>query len=1156
MKHLQEIHMKNNILESFDFVESLTNLHVLDLSHNLLIRSADLSHHCHLLELNLSYNRLTMIPFVRGVCMFNISRNMIASLVLASGKETTLKIKKERVLDLDSSQDGEALGVAQQSVNESRLSVMGNTLTAFNISDNLLKNIDDIYLLHNLQELNAAHNDIMLLNRKLAKLSKLRVLNLAQNRIQKLPKNLDKLVALRALYLQDNDIDTLPSCLVQCKIWPAQGGHCNLTGNPLSLIPAYYRPVDKLYRFLKDISHDSQQSFIRNRVMVVGDSGVGKTTLVRKLTNTFRLVKDGIFKSIDSTVGIERTEIQLQKVIDSKERLISLDFWDFGGEGQYRTTHAFFSSSSAQYVVAFNVLYPSVRSLCNWFNLIQTTAPGAVVYLVGTHFKKASSKEIKAAEDTVKQALSEWKPAFSPKIKIVGLRNLAFWAVSNSFSRTYGTAELCDKIAEYAASKVKRIPRSYLHLMSQVVEKKKAGVNLISWKNFSKLTEPFQFSARKLKRATKFLHEYGFVFHFPEEIYGQKKWVIIHPEWLMKLFASVIGYRKQKEHHGAFVSEKQLRKIWVDENFDNKHHFKLMVGVLESFRMMILWKTEPARQFLIPSLLAQNPPDENWSSATDPDLFEEMAKSAKTNHFRVYGLPYTIPGLFAGLIVNLRKRIPGEMTCWKNTLIARSTNAEARLSLEPTLKSLNVTRGIHLYVKACSVEACIDIVSIIHWEIASLLAFSYECQLWESVQVHSWVYYEGLWIKRAEILSVFNESEEDNWEFCGVSGTLQMLLPEMYTLPSPALSNNVYKKEVSEEQYLQKTAYGKVYKAVWNETGEHVFLKKVNINQNKKWVSRPRTSFLVDKFYSEVKFLSQLQHRNIVKFQSYYSYPPIIVEEYIPGGPLSSLLSDPEKKSKMSWPLLIRIAHDLALAVQYLHNQAPQIVHGNIDTSNILIVDLDVNADQVVKLTEVSLLGNHSWWVDTSAYVSIIRELVDVFVETIESGKSTSAVDYAKTLLDNTESESEDSSIMNSVVNREKATQNQILQGALGAELVYDTVSNLNFRKVFKANLTTETDFVPHLRSHMPSAVVVPKIFQRILQFTGRKKLPDFDQICSMFTTYLNPEKTTELIKMKMGNFAQQLSNPSLEDSPPRRRRRPAGKTSEFDGGDSDCSSE
>lgn len=39
----------------------------------------------------------------------------------------------------------------------------------------------------------------------------------------------------------------------------------------------------------------------------------------------------------------------------------------------------------------------------------------------------------------------------------------------------------------------------------------------------------------------------------------------------------------------------------------------------------------------------------------------------------------------------------------------------------------------------------------------------------------------------------------------------------------------------------------------------------------------------------------------------------------------------------MSWPLLIRIAHDLALAIQYLHNQTPQLVHGNIEKANILV---------------------------------------------------------------------------------------------------------------------------------------------------------------------------------------------------------------------------
>lgn len=860
MNLLQEIHMKNNALETFEFVEELLNLHVLDISYNYLKDIIDLSNHNQLIEINLSNNRLRFIPYVKGVCLYYISNNMISSLQLVIAGELT---SKRTSFDLDSSQDESTISLRQQTnqkqdeINQQRLSIMGKSLTVFNIAENQISNIDDIYLLENIQELIVYSNQISVLPRTISKLTKLTILNIAQNKLLKIPKSIHKLASLKSLQIQSNKIDTLPPDIIQCKVWPEQGGYLNISGNPLSEIPAYYRPTDKLYRFLKDILQDSQQPFIRNRVMVVGDSGVGKTTIVKKCTNTFRLVQDGIFKSIDSTIGIERTEIQIKKIIEKKERLISLDFWDFGGEIQFKNTHGFFSSPSAQYILVFNVLYPSTKYLCNWFNLIQTSAPGAIVYVVGTHFKKANSKEVKAAEDAVRQAINEWKPAFSPKIKIVGMRNLPFWAVSNSFSRTWGTQELCDKLAEYAASKVKRIPRSYLHLMSQVFERKKSGVNLLSWKAYSKLTAPFQFSQRKLKRATKFLHEYGFVFHFPEEIYGQKRWIIINPEWLMKLFASVIGYRKQKEHHGAFVSEKQLQKIWKDENFEAKsHHFQLMVGVLENFRMMILWKEYPQKQYLIPTLLSPNPPDENWSSATDPELFEDMAKSAKTNHFRVYGLPYTIPGLFAALIVNLKKRLTGEMTCWKNTLIARSKTSEARLSLEPTLKSLNIGRGIHLYVKAKSMESCIEIVSLIHWEVASLLSFSYECKLWESVQQNSWVYYKGLWIKRAEILCVFNESEENNWEFCGVSGTLQNLLPEMYSLPNPAAhSFDTYQSEITDESFIQKTSYGEVHKGIWADTKEQVFVKKLNINQNSPWVSRTRSSFLIDKFYNEVKFL-------------------------------------------------------------------------------------------------------------------------------------------------------------------------------------------------------------------------------------------------------------------------------------------------------------
>jgi len=1132
MTHLQEVHFKNNSLTNCNFVEKLLNLHVLDLSHNLINNLPSLSRHRHLLELNLSHNQISSIPFVKGVCVLNISYNVIQDLSLVDGINEPMSYDKSKGYhynegDMIHSSYTEEEG---DGINDSRLSIMGESLVVFNISENLISNIEGIQYFRNLHEFIAFNNDISLIPRNLSKLVKLSVLNLGQNSIEKIPKSIDKLTKLKALHLQGNKLDSLPESLISCTgIWPHVGGFLNISDNPLSLIPRYYRTPSTLYRFLKDISQDSEQSFIRNRVMIVGDSGVGKTTLAKKLTNTYRTIQDGLFHSIDSTIGIECTEMQIQKVIDKKERTISLCFWDFGGECQYRDTHAFFSSSSAQYVIVFNVLYPSSKSLVNWFNLIQTTAPGAVVYLVGTHVKKASGKELKTAEDEVKAARKEWKPAFSPKITIIGGHNCSYWPVNNSLSRSWGTAEILSKIIKIAATKVKRLPRSYLHLVSQVVEKKKANVKIMSWKNYSKLSEPFDISERKLHRATEFLHDWGFVFYRPDETYSKKKWIIINPEWLMKLFASVIGYRKQKEHHGAYVSEAKLRKIWRDESFDDKQ-FNLLVGILESFRLMILWKSDlkSGRQYLIPTLLSPNA-DGAASTKTydDSDEYEELAKNSKVNHYRVYGLPYTIPGLFAGLIVNLKKRIEGDMTCWKNTLIINTKKSEARLSLEPTLKELNISLGLHLFVKANSQKSSIEIVSIIHWEISSLLALSYECKLWESVQKNIWVHYKGMWIKREEALQVFNESTQNDWAFCGVKGTLHSLLPEMYSLPFPKESSyEEFSNDIQDEEYIQETYYGKAYRAVWKDTNEKVFIKKIDINENCSKISRAQTSYVMDCFFSEVKVLNHLQHRNIAKFLSYYSYPPVLVSEYLPGGTLADLINDKSNRSKLSWPILIRIAHDVALAVQYLHSQTPQLVHGDLRTDNIMIVELDVNSPQVAKLSEISLRENHAFWVDTSAYVGIIRELVEIFVEELEKGNSQSAVDYAKSLLDcATESESDDGDSV--FINPKKLrSRQQVIQGAIGAELVYDTVSTMDFFETEKPR-----DIVPNLRSHMPPRVVIPKIFQRILQFTGNQKLPDFDQICSMFTRLLHPKKTAELIQLKVDSVSRQMR---AEDSPPR----------------------
>jgi len=251
--------------------------------------------------------------------------------------------------------------------------------------------------------------------------------------------------------------------------------------------------------------------------------------------------------------------------------------------------------------------------------------------------------------------------------------------------------------------------------------------------------------------------------------------------------------------------------------------------------------------------------------------------------------------------------------------------------------------------------------------------------------------------------------------------------------------------------------------------------------------------------------------------------------EYIPGGTLENLLQDPVKIQKLSWPLLIRIAHDVALALQYLHNCTPQLVHGCLTLQTILVVDLDVNADQVVKVNDISLLGNSSWWEDTVSYISIVRTLVETFVELLESSKCPeSAENYVESILEMTESESEDI--------KSEYSYKAKLMDAIGADIVLHTMSSLQFNSMLNES---NEGLVPSIRSSIPKHhVIIPKIFQRIIQMSGGHKLPDFDQICSMFTAFLNPEKTTELIRLKMGNFASQLSNDQPENSPPKRRKK------------------
>uniref|UniRef100_J3LZL5 Protein kinase domain-containing protein n=1 Tax=Oryza brachyantha TaxID=4533 RepID=J3LZL5_ORYBR len=93
-------------------------------------------------------------------------------------------------------------------------------------------------------------------------------------------------------------------------------------------------------------------------------------------------------------------------------------------------------------------------------------------------------------------------------------------------------------------------------------------------------------------------------------------------------------------------------------------------------------------------------------------------------------------------------------------------------------------------------------------------------------------------------------------------------------------------------------------------------------------------------FGQEMLILSQINHKNIVKLLGccLEVEVPMLVYEFIPNGTLFELIHRKNQGLQISFGTLLRIAHEAAEGLHFLHSYAsPPILHGDVKTANILL---------------------------------------------------------------------------------------------------------------------------------------------------------------------------------------------------------------------------
>ncbi|XP_065923561.1 ras-related protein Rab-26 isoform X5 [Magallana gigas] len=157
-------------------------------------------------------------------------------------------------------------------------------------------------------------------------------------------------------------------------------------------------------------------------VMLIGDSGVGKTCLLVRF-------KDGAFLSgsFISTVGIDFRN----KVVDVEGTKVKLQIWDTAGQERFRSvTHAYYRDAHALlllYDVSNKASFDNIRA---WLGEINEYAQEDVVIMLLGNKADMTSERVIRTEDGERLA-NEYNVAFMETSAKTGMNvDLAFMAVA------------------------------------------------------------------------------------------------------------------------------------------------------------------------------------------------------------------------------------------------------------------------------------------------------------------------------------------------------------------------------------------------------------------------------------------------------------------------------------------------------------------------------------------------------------------------------------------------------------------------------------------------------------------------------------------------------------------------------------------------------
>jgi energy-coupling factor transporter ATP-binding protein EcfA2 len=468
---------------------------------------------------------------------------------------------------------------------------------------------------------------------EISQLTHLTQLDLSDNQLTMLLKEIKQLTHLALLDLSNNQLEALPPEIVQLRNLI----YLYLNGNSLSWIPSEIQEggdARRILNFYKQLLEQETDYLYEAKLLIVGESGAGKTTLAKKIKDLhYQLQKDE-----ESTEGIDVTQWDFP--LDNG-RQFRVNIWDFGGQEIYHATHQFFLTKRSLYALVADTRKEDT-DFYYWLNVVELLSDGSPLLIV------KNEKQDRHREINERQLWGQFK-----NIKE---------SLGTNLATNRGLDRILDRIQFYIRDLSHigtRLPKTWVQIRQALEQDPRNHIpveeyfNICQQNGFTEQEDKLQLSG--------YLHDLGVCLHFQNDPL-LKKTVILKPKWGTYAVYKVLDNEQVIRNLGRFTWS-DLADIWRDDEYANMQNELLRLMI--NFKLCYEILGNSGTTYIAPQLLTANQPQYDWDKANNLTLrytYEFMPK-----------------GILTQFIVVMHQLIDQQQYVWRSGVILSKDQTKAEI---------------------------------------------------------------------------------------------------------------------------------------------------------------------------------------------------------------------------------------------------------------------------------------------------------------------------------------------------------------------------------------------------------------------------------------------------------------------------------------------